>query len=262
MSKACGVVRTTLIAQLRVLEKQDIIRLGEPEKQGRRLRIMCIENTTYRENDTHLSSSSSLNSKNNNYGDDRNYSSNNTYSDNDTYVINETYTGNDICIDNGTLKNDTYIDNNIYIENNIVSEKILKSRITMQVAARELYFAAKASQVNINRLSNQCFQQFISVKQSKGSKYAIALFRNLLSKSRDNPNAYVIKAIQQGATATLEDEHYADGIAAAGETIFKKIGVEILQRELDEALSVLFLHGLSQEQVREDMDMFTKRIIE
>jgi NDP-sugar pyrophosphorylase family protein len=244
MSKACGVVRTTLIAQLRVLEKLGVIRLGEPEKQGRRLRITCIENTTYSENATPISSSSSFFKENNNYKDVQIYSLNNTYSENATRI-----------------ENDMYIERDICIENNIIANRISNSRITKQIAARELYFTAKASHVSISKLSNQCFRQFLAVKQEKGQKYAIALFRNLLTKSRDNPNAYVIKAIQQGATASPDDERSADVISRAGDTIFKKLGEEILQRDLDAAFSMLSMHGASQSQVIEELEWFTNKII-
>jgi hypothetical protein len=132
----------------------------------------------------------------------------------------------------------------------------------MSITARELYFTAKASMVNIDKLTNQCFQQFLSVKQAKGPKYAMALFYNLLTKSRDNPNAYVIRAIQQGATASLEDEQNALVISEAAETVLKKIGVEILERDLAAAFSKLSVRGLTQDQVKEELNLFTKRITE
>jgi hypothetical protein len=293
LSKSCGVARTTLIAQLRSLEKASVIRLGEAEKQGRRLEILCIKNTTYIESNTLTRSSSSyFKNINNNYNrEDISYTENETQRINATHIEKDTRVGRDTHSNNDTLentirndkdiysKNDIYIENNtlentirsdndtrnkntIYTENNIVVEKLSKSKITLRVAARELYFTAKASGLNPDRLTEQCFQQFLSVKQSKGSRYAIALFHNLLTKSKDNPNAYVIRAIQQGATPSLEDEQRAENISQAGETVFKKIGVEILQRDLDSALSQLSLAGHSQEQLNEDLDLFTRRIVD
>jgi GTP-sensing pleiotropic transcriptional regulator CodY len=50
LAKACGVARTTLIAQLRSLEKCAIITLGNAEKVGRHIEILCIGNTTYSDN--------------------------------------------------------------------------------------------------------------------------------------------------------------------------------------------------------------------
>jgi hypothetical protein len=284
LSKACGVARTTLIAQLRTLEKTSVIKLGEAEKQGRRVEITCIENATRSENAT-SPSSSSLNNNNNNWEKGSMYRKNDTYagyathnagnmysenamrvenamrSERDMYIVNE--------IDNPIMmysenamrsENNTDIVNDIYIENNIVVDKLSKSKITMQIAARELYFTAKASAVNISRLSNQCFQQFMLIKQAKGAIYAIALYHNLLTRSRDNPNAYVIKAIRGGATASLEDEQRAAGISEAAETIFKEIGVDILQKDLDEALSLLALRNFSQDEIKKELDEFTKRI--
>jgi NDP-sugar pyrophosphorylase family protein len=249
MSKACGVVRTTLIAQLRVLEKHGVIRLGEPEKQGRRLRIMCIQNATHRENDTPACSSSSF--KENNY-----------YNDAQRYDLNKEASSNNIYVDNTThVENDIYVERDTRIENNTIVGRISNSKITKQVAARELYFTAKASHVNISKLSNQCFRQFLAIKQEKGQKYAIALFLNLLTKSRDNPNAYVIKAIQQGATASPDDENRADIISRAGDTMFKRVGEDILQRELDAAFSMLSMTGASQNQVMEELEWFTNKII-
>jgi hypothetical protein len=128
------------------------------------------------------------------------------------------------------------------------------------MAARELFFTAKASRVNVDKLTNQCFQQFLSIKQTKGSKYAIALFYNLLSKSKDNPNAYVVRAVQQGATASLEDEQNSVWIVEAGDDIFKEIGVDILQKDLEAALSKLYLNGQSQALVKDELDSFTARI--
>jgi hypothetical protein len=284
LSKACGVARTTLIAQLRTLEKTSVIKLGEAEKQGRRIEITCIENTTRSENAIASSSSSSL--KNNNYWDNgpmccendtyvgfnthgtgNMCGENTTRSENAAYVENAIYLENEIDSpvymyhENTTRsENDIDIGNDIYIENNIVVDKLSKSKITIQIAARELYFTAKASAVNINRLSNQCFQQFMLIKQAKGAIYAIALYYNLLARSRDNPNAYVIKAIRGGATASLEDEQRAVSISEAAETIFKKIGVDILQKDLDEALSLLALRNFSQDQIKKELDEFTKRI--
>jgi hypothetical protein len=135
-----------------------------------------------------------------------------------------------------------------------------KSKITIKIAARELYFTAKASSINIDRLSNQCFKHYLSLKQSKGSNYAMALFLSLLSKSRENPTAYVIRAIQQGAAPSQEDQRMAGMISKAGETVFKKVGEEILQRDLDLALSRISLSGIPQNQIREELDAFTNRI--
>jgi NDP-sugar pyrophosphorylase family protein len=288
MSKACGVARTTLIAQLRHLEKSGVIRLGPAEKQGRRLDILCIKNTTHSVNDTASSGSSSFNYKNNNYNEDRNgyiqndirsenaiyhekdmYSASNTSSKHNIYINNETYLENNARIDNDIYSDndicigeDTQVKNDIYVENNIVKEKISKSKITINIAARELYFTARASGVSVDKLTNQCLQQFLSVKQAKGAKYAVALFNNLLTKSKDNPNAYVIRAIQQGAKPSREDEMRADSISEAGETVFKKIGVDILERDLEAALSNLSLSGFTQEQIRSELDSFTARISE
>jgi hypothetical protein len=178
------------------------------------------------------------------------------------YSYNNIYSENNAAENNTHVENDTCVENNTYIESNIVNERLSKSKITIRITARELYFTAKASLVNVDRLTNQCFQQFLSVKQAKGSIYAIALFHNLLIKSKDNPNAYVITAIKQGATPSLEDEQKATNISNAGETVFKKIGIEILQRDLEAALSQLSIYGLSQEQIKEDLDSFTKRICE
>ena len=214
---------------------------------------MCRENATYVGYATH--NAGDMCSENTIHGENATYVENDIYFEKDTdsslfmYSVNNTHS-----------ENNTDIENDIYIENNIVADKISKSRITMQIAARELYFTAKASAVNINRLSNQCFQQFMLVKQAKGAIHAIALYYNLLARSRDNPNAYVIKAIRGGATASLEDEQRAVSISEAAETIFKKIGVDILQKDLDEALSLLALKNFSQDQIKRELDEFTKRI--
>jgi NDP-sugar pyrophosphorylase family protein len=265
LSKACGVARTTLITQLRSLEKCGAVSLGDAEKNGRWLEILCSENTTCSENDTLFlcSSSSIYNNKNNYYYKDPITNIENaTYSENDTLVAdarieNTTYIGNDIYSENTMC-----IENAICSENNTLNEKLSKSKITVRIAARELFFIAKASRVNIDRLSKQCFEQFLTVKHTKGANYAMALFLSLLSKSKENPTAYVIRAIQQGATPSREDQRKAEIISKAGETVFKKIGEEILQRDLDFALSQIVLEGVSQNQVQEELDIFTERISE
>jgi hypothetical protein len=48
LSKSCGVARTTLITQLRSLEKYGAVSLGGAEKNGRWLEIKYIENATCR----------------------------------------------------------------------------------------------------------------------------------------------------------------------------------------------------------------------
>jgi hypothetical protein len=262
LSKSCGVARTTLIAQLRCLEKCGVISLGSSEKHGRWLKILCSENTTCSENaipaPCSSSSSSILNNKNNYY--------------------NNYYYGEETCIENTTLENATYSENTIrkndmyskndtrenttYLENATLNERLSKSIITLRVAARELYFTAKASLTSIDRLSNQCFQQFLSVKQAKGANYAMALFLGLLTKSKENPTAYVIRAIQQGAAPSQEDQRRAESISKAAETVFKKIGEEILQRDLDLALHLVSLENFSQGQIQEELNLFTKRISE
>jgi hypothetical protein len=253
LSKSCGVARTTLIKQIRILEKCGTVSLGAAEKQGRWIEIMCSKNATCSENDIGPCSSSSLKTKNNYY---RDYSVNATCSEN-AMLEDETCVGNDTY-----SKNNIYSNNDMYSENDIVAEKLSKSKITMRIAARELYFIAKASSVNIDRLSNQCFKHFLSLKQSKGSNYAMALFLSLLSKSRENPTAYVIRAIQQGAAPSREDQRMAGIISEAGETVFKKVGEEILQRDLDAALSRISLSGVPQDQIQEELDVFTDRISE
>jgi hypothetical protein len=283
LSKSCGVARTTLITQLRTLEKCGAVSLGSAEKQGRWLEIMCSGNATCSKNATHLSCSSSnyLNIKNNYYyRGGLNYSENAICRENDIHSDFATYRENDtlkraMCSENNTYsentihtendiyrENDTHSENTTYSENAIVAEKLSKSKITIKIAARELYFIAKASSINIDRLSSQCFQQFLSIKQSKGANYAMALFLNLLSKSRENPTAYVIRAIQQGASPSPEDQRKAEMISNAGETVFKKVGEEILQRDLDTALSRISLSGVSQDQIQEELEVFTKRISE
>ncbi|MDR1019671.1 MAG: helix-turn-helix domain-containing protein [Synergistaceae bacterium] len=275
LSKSCGVARTTLIAQLRILEKCGVVSLGSAEKNGRWVEITRSENTTCSENATLAPCSSScsnniLNNKNYYYyrGDD-NYSENATHSENTTCSENDIYSENNIlaenamCLENNIRsENTTYSENDIYSENNTLSEKLSKSKITLLIASRELYFTAKASQTNIDRLSNQCFQQFLSVKHAKGANYAMALFLGLLSKSRENPTAYVIRAIQQGAAPSQEDQRRAEVISKAAETVFKKIGEEILQRDLDSALQQVSLGHLSQNQIQEELDLFAKRISE
>jgi hypothetical protein len=52
LAKACGVARSTIISQLRILEDKEMIALGPPEKDGRLLKIMCSENATCPENET------------------------------------------------------------------------------------------------------------------------------------------------------------------------------------------------------------------
>jgi hypothetical protein len=274
LAKACGVARTTLIAQLRSLEKCAVITLGNAEKTGRRIEILCVENTTYRDNAIpYPSSSSILNNKNNNYyqGDiytgnnmrvENETRENNTRSANNTDGVLDIYIEKDIHSNNATYtENNTHLENDIYIENAIVTEKLSKSKITMRIAARELFFTAKASMVNIDKLSKQCFQQFLSVKQSKGANYAIALFHNLLTRSKENPTAYVIRAIQQGAAPSHEDEKRAETISRAGESVLRKIGEEILQRDFDSAIAQLSLAGASQKALWEEIDSFVKRIL-
>jgi hypothetical protein len=270
LSKSCGVARTTLITQLRSLEKCGAVSLGYAEKNGRWLEILCSENTTCSENATPLpcSSSSILNNKNYYYRDTANYIENATLEP-DIYSESTTHSENTI-----RVENDTYSENNIYSgntirsknatysENTTLAEKLSKSKITVRIAARELYFIVKASHVNIDRLSKQCFEQFLAVKHAKGANYAMALFLSLLSKSKENPTAYVIRAVQQGAAPSREDQRRAESISKAGETVFKKIGEDILQRDLDSALLQIAQEGVSQNQIQEELDIFTKRISE
>jgi NDP-sugar pyrophosphorylase family protein len=286
LSKSCGVARTTLITQIRALEKCGAVSLGAAEKQGRWLEILCSENATCSGNTIHppcsssSSSSNYLNNKNYYYREEINHIGNATCSKNDihsdydtcrenatyekeTHSENNIYSVNTTRLENATCSvNDTHIGNATYRENAIVTEKLSKSKITIKIAARELYFVAKASSINVDRLSSQCFQQFLSIKQSKGSCYAMALFLSLLSKSRENPTAYVIRAIQQGASPSPEDQRRAESISKAGETVFKKVGEEILQRDLDAALSRISLSGISQNQIQDELEVFTKRISE
>jgi hypothetical protein len=260
LSKSCGVARTTLIAQLRSLEKCGAVSLGNVEKSGRWLEILCVKNATCSENTTHIPCSSSC-FNNKNYYYRGGYSGNTTHIENSTRHENAMYSVNNTCRENGMCNEyDIHDKRDTYIENTILVEKLSKSKITMKIAARELYFTAKASLTNINRLSGQCFQQFLAIKHSKGSNYAMALFLSLLSKSKENPTAYVIRAIQQGATPSQEDQRKAEAISRAGETVFKKIGEEILQRDLDLALSQIYLEGVSQDQIQDELDSFTKRI--
>jgi NDP-sugar pyrophosphorylase family protein len=278
LSKSCGVARTTLITQLRTLEKCGAVSLGYAEKSGRWLEILCSGNATCSENTTHPSCSSSssiLNNNNNNYNyyrDPVTYIGNTTCSENttlepQTYIGNAIHSENDISFENATysennthIENDTYIENATYSETTTLVEKLSKSKITVRIAARELFFVVKASLVDMDRLSKQCFEQFLAVKHAKGANYAMALFLCLLSKSKENPTAYVIRAIQQGAAPSREDQRRAEIISKAGETVFKKIGEEILQRDLDFALSQIALEGVSQSQIHEELDIFTKRI--
>jgi NDP-sugar pyrophosphorylase family protein len=255
LSKSCGVARTTLIAQLRSLEKCGAVSLGDVEKNGRWLEIMYSENATCSENTIHIGNAM--------YGGNNTHIKNAICSENNICIENDIYSTNVSYGDNATCsKNTTYSENDIYIKNTTLDKNLSKSKITQRIAARELYFTAKASQINIDRLSNQCFQQFLSVKHAKGANYAMALFLGLLTKSKEDPTAYVIRAIQRGVTPSQEDQRRAEIISRAAETVFKKIGEEILQRDLDSALQQVSLGDLSQSEIREELDLFAKRISE
>jgi hypothetical protein len=82
-----------------------------------------------------------------------------------------------------------------------------------------------------------------------------------LSKAKDNPTAYVIKAIQQGATASQEDEVRAEKVLKAGDAIFKEVGVDILHKELENALLLFSLNGQSQKMIKEECESFIARMV-
>jgi hypothetical protein len=248
---ATGMSKSNILAQLEALENVGLMTTITRDISGRLISFpQGTENNTGAELDTHMSSSSFYNkTTSTTIGE---MSTEEMDIRNDAHI--ESNTGNEF---------DTYTESNTGNKSidSVFKKRLHNNAISIEFSAQELFFIAKASKVNIDKLTGQCFKYYHDVKGDIGGKYTNGLFLNLLSKAKDNPTAYIIKAIQQGATASLDDETRAEKILKAGEDIFKKIGVDILQKELEVALLLLSSSGKSQEIIQQECKAFIKRMI-
>jgi DNA-binding transcriptional ArsR family regulator len=158
------------------------------------------------------------------------------------------------------IGNDTEV-NTIKHFDTMLKNKLHNNIVSLKFSAQEFFFVAKASKVGIDKLTEQCFKHYHYIKGNMGGKYANGLFLALLSKAKDNPTAYVVKAIQQGATASPDDEIRAENVTKAGESIFKEIGVDILRKDLENALCLLSSNGQSQETIQQECRIFVERMV-
>jgi hypothetical protein len=165
------------------------------------------------------------------------------------------------------FKNETEVTSNINAQSNaqsidtVFKNKLHNNIVSLKFSAQELFFIVKASKVGVDKLTEQCFKHYHHIKGNMGGKYANGLFLSLLSKAKDSPTAYVIKAIQQGATASPDDEIRAEKVIKAGEAIFKEIGTDILRKDLENALLLLSLNGQPQEMIQQECKIFVERMM-
>jgi hypothetical protein len=175
--------------------------------------------------------------------------------ENDTRVDSETGTEFDMGPENETGTEFDTDDKSVDV---VFKNKLHNNVLSKKFSAQEFFFIAKASKVGIDKLTEQCFKYYHDMKGNMGKEYTNGLFLSLLSKAKDNPMAYVVKAIQQGATASPDDEIRAEKILKAGETVLKEIGVNVLRKEMETALS--FLEVQSQETIRRECETFVARM--
>jgi hypothetical protein len=250
VASATGMGKSNILAQLEALENVGLINTIARDISGRLISFGGIENEMGIELVTISSSSSSLLINNNN----------NMYTESVTHYENET--GTEFVTDTEfvTFREDA---KNIKPESEESELKnILRNNlISLKFSAQEFFFIAKAAKINVARLTNQCFQQYHDLKNKMGDKYTNGLFLSLLSKAKDNPTAYVAKAIQQGASASPDDENRSEMVLRAGENILKEVGIDILRKDLETALASLSLEGQAQAAIRQECDEFVRKIV-
>jgi DNA-binding transcriptional ArsR family regulator len=263
---ATGMSKSNILAQLEALENAGLIATLARDISGRMIMFplgieneMGIENETGTEFDPCCSCSSI-------YKTTTTTTTTSTKNDteNKTGIENEMNTESDTGTENETgIENETDVKFNIDesdIDSNF-KNKLRNNIISLKFSAQEFFFIAKASKVNIDKLTEQCFKYYHDLKGDASKKYANGLFLNLLSKAKDNPNAYVVKAIQQGATASHEDEIRAEKILEAGDAIFKELGVDILRKDLENALLLFSSNGQSQNIIQQECKSFIARMV-
>ena len=233
LSKACGVARSTIISQLRILEDKEIITLGPPEKGGRLLKIMCSENTTYPENATLARGSSSCSFNN----------------------LTTTTTEEQVC-----SENTMYPENAIRSENEICSEiTTLKPFTAMQPwekmklrsDAEALFYAALITKCDGGLLSKQTLRLFKHIDDDKGRGHALALFLLLLPKAKDNPTGYISSAIKQGAEPNADSLKKVKEMEEILECLAKTYSPEEAKQKMQAALDkndTQTLFSLAQQQ--------------
>jgi DNA-binding transcriptional ArsR family regulator len=233
---ATGMSKSNILTQLEALENAGLIATLGRDISGRMITFpLGIENETGIESDTQLCSSSIYKKTTTSEG-----------TENGMGIENETGIGFN------TDKNDI---------DSMFANKLRHNIISLKFSAQEFFFIAKASKVCIDKLTEQCFRYYHNLKGETNVRYANGLFLNLLSKAKDNPTAYVVKAIQQGATASQDDEIRAEKILKAGDAIFKELGVDILRKELENALLLLSSNGQSQNMMKEECESFVARMV-
>ena len=183
MSKACGVARSTVIAQLRTLEDKGIIALGAPEKGGRLLKIMCSENATCPENATLARGSSSSSFLKDSLT---------TTTTETTCIENTTCSENAICPENTTLE-PPFDNGPTYTAMKPWEKSKLKGD------AEELFYVALITKSDVGLFSMQTLRLFKHIYDDKGRDHALALFLFLLPKAKDNPTGYIWSSYKQGA---------------------------------------------------------------
>jgi hypothetical protein len=172
MARTCGVARTTIIDQLRILEKKGLIELGPVKKEGRTIKIVCSENTTCNkngicsENATYLSSSS----LNKNYY--KNNSIRNEHREYKTYSESETRSKDTIFNNTGMLTDD--------LRTKSYTGDFRNSMTNLKFMAEDLFYLACAARIDSIKISTQIFQIFHEQRLKYTRAYVAGLFLSLL----------------------------------------------------------------------------------
>jgi hypothetical protein len=176
LAKACDVARSTIIAQLRILEDKGMIALGAPEKGGRVIKITCSENTTCSENATVTRGSSS-------------------------FLVTKDLTTTTTTEDS---ENATCSENATHDDFENTGEPIYTAlqpweKMKLRDNAEDLFYIAIITKSDVGQLSMQTLRLFERIYDDKGRDHALALFLLLLPKAKDNPTGYIWSSFKQGA---------------------------------------------------------------
>jgi hypothetical protein len=136
--------------------------------------------------------------------------------------------------DNNTRsENGTHIGENIFPSQYQLPSSIqnISNRFAKRAAANEIFFLILAASKFPDDFSRQAFSVYFDLFNQKGKEYANGLLYSLLLAAKENPSAYFVKAVRNGAEPNNKNIKIAKNIITASESVFLKIGVDILPKD-------------------------------